>query len=295
VTRLPRAVLLLLAAAVLAFGATLPPGVAAEDKIIAKVNGRAITEADVRLAEGEIGNDLGTLPAEQRRRVLVEYLIENMLFAQAAEKAQLGSGQGFDERQRYWQRRALRDAYFDHNVKGSITEADARKFYDTQVASTSAQEEVRARHILVETEEKAKEIYENIAHGADFTAMARQFSKDPGSKEDGGDLGYFTRGRMVPQFEDAAFKTAKGEVSLPVKSQFGWHLIKVEDKRQRGAPAFDKIKDRIMATLIHRRAQEIGLGLRGGATLEFVDPELKAEVEKETAIRPVPGGGQGKR
>jgi peptidyl-prolyl cis-trans isomerase C len=277
-------------------GAALPSGVAAEDKILAKVNGRAITEADLRLAEGEIGNDLGTLPSDQRRRVLVEYLIENMLFAQAAEKAQLGSSQGFDERQRYWQRRALRDAYFDQNVKGAVTEAEAQKFYDTQVAATSSQEEVRARHILVETEEKAKEIYENIAHGADFTTMARQFSKDPGSKEDGGDLGYFTRGRMVPQFEEAAFKTPKGEVSLPVKSQFGWHLIKVEDKRQRSAPAFDKIKDRIIATLIHRRAQEVGSGLRGTATLEFVDPELKAEVEKETAIRPVPGGGApGKR
>lgn len=295
-TRLPRAVLLPLVAALLALGAALPSGVAAEDKILAKVNGRAITEADLRLAEGEIGNDLGTLPSDQRRRVLVEYLIENMLFAQAAEKAQLGSSQGFDERQRYWQRRALRDAYFDQNVKGAVTEAEAQKFYDTQVAATSSQEEVRARHILVETEEKAKEIYENIAHGADFTTMARQFSKDPGSKEDGGDLGYFTRGRMVPQFEEAAFKTPKGEVSLPVKSQFGWHLIKVEDKRQRSAPAFDKIKDRIIATLIHRRAQEVGSGLRGTATLEFVDPELKAEVEKETAIRPVPGGGApGKR
>lgn len=293
--RAPRAFLLPIAAILFVLSPTLPPGVAAEDKVIAKVNGRAITEADLRLAEGEIGNDLGTLPTEQRRRVLVEYLIENMLFAEAAEKAQLGTGQSFDERQRYWQRRALRDAYFDHNVKGAVTEAEAKKFYDAQVASTSSQEEVRARHILVDTEEKAKEIYENIAHGADFTAMARQFSKDPGSKEDGGDLGYFTRGRMVPQFEETAFKTPKGEVALPIKSQFGWHLIKVEDKRQKGAPAFDKIKDRIIATLVHRRAQEMGQNLRGTAKLEFVDPELKAEIDKETAIRPVPGGAQGKR
>lgn len=288
--RLTRLALLPLVGAMLALGALLPAGVAAEDKIVAKVNGRAITEADMRLAEGEIGNDLGTLPAEQRRRVLVEYLIENILFAEAAEKEKLGTGPSFQERQQYWQRRALRDTYFDAKVKGSVTEADAKKFYDSQVAATPAQEEVRARHILVETEEKAKEIYENVAHGADFTAMAKQHSKDPGSKEDGGDLGYFTRGRMVPQFEEVAFKTPKGEVSLPVKSQFGWHLIKVEDKRQRGAPAFDKIKDRIVATLVHRRAQEIGVGLRGGASLEYVDPELRAEVDKETAIRPVPGG-----
>ena len=262
----------------------------AQDKVVAKVNGQDITEADLRLAEGEIGNDLGSLPADQRRRVLVEYVIENLLFAEAGEKEKLGAAQGFEERRRYWQRRAMRDTYFETKVKSSVTESDAKKFYDSQVAATPTQEEIRARHILVDTEEKAKEIYENVAHGADFMAMAKQHSKDSGSKEDGGDLGYFTRGRMVPQFEETAFKTPKGEVSLPVKSQFGWHLIKVEDKRQRGAPAFDKIKDRIMATLIHRRAQEIGAGLRGGANVEFVDPELKAEVEKETAIRPVPSG-----
>ena len=265
---------------------------AADDAVVATVNGRAITEADVRLAEAEIGNDLGTLQPEKRRRVLVEYLIETILFAQAGEKEQLGGGQGFDQRKRYWHRRAMRDTYFDHSVKGAVSEADAKKFYDTEVATTPALEEVRARHILVDSEEKAKEIYEKIAHGADFTEMAKQYSKDPGSKDDGGDLGYFTRGRMVPQFEEAAFKLEKGEVSLPVQSQFGWHLIKVEDKRQRGAPPFEKIKDRIIATLVHRRAQKIGKHLRSEAKVEFVDPVLKAQVDKEKAIRPAPSSAK---
>jgi peptidyl-prolyl cis-trans isomerase C len=264
------------------------PVALAQDQVVATVNGRPITEADVRLAESEIGNDLGTLPVEQRRRVLVEYLIENALFAEAGEKEKLDTGQSFDERMRYWQRRALRDAYFDRSVKGSVSDAEARQFYDAQVAATPPQEEVRTRHILVETEEQAKEIYEKIAHGEDFGKMARQFSKDPGSKDEGGDLGYFGRGRMVPQFEEAAFKLTKGDVSLPVKSQFGWHLIKLEDKRQRSAPPFDQIKDRITAALIHRKAQEIGAGLRGAAKVEFVDPDLRAQVDKETGMRPVP-------
>ncbi|MEZ5816052.1 MAG: peptidylprolyl isomerase [Hyphomicrobiaceae bacterium] len=265
---------------------------AADDAVVARVNGRDITESDIRLAEAEIGNDLGSLPPDKRRLVLVEYLIETALFAEAGEKEKLGSGRAFDDRRRYWDRRAMRDAFFDHSVKGAVSEADAKTFYDEQVAATPAQEEVRARHILVDTEDKAKEIYEKIAHGADFMQMAKQFSKDPGSKEDGGDLGYFVRGRMVPQFEEAAFKLEKGEVSLPVKSKFGWHLIKVEDKRQRGAPPFDKIKDRILASLIHRRAQEIGLNLRRAAKLEFVDPALKAQAEKATGIRPVPAEKQ---
>ncbi|MGD9805714.1 MAG: peptidylprolyl isomerase [Hyphomicrobiaceae bacterium] len=278
----------LVAAVALAAAVSPSTCLAADDTVVAKVNGRVITEADVRLAEGEIGNDLGTLTPDKRRRVLVEYIIETMLFAEAGEKQKLGSGQRFDERRRYWDRRAMRDTYFDHSVKGSVSEADAKKFYDTQVAATPAQEEVRAMHILVETEEKAKEIYEKIAHGAEFADMAKQYSKDPGSKDEGGDLGYFTRGRMVPQFEEAAFKLDKGEVSLPVQSQFGWHLIKVEDKRQRGAPAFEKIKDRIIATLVHRRAQEIGQNLREAAQVEFVDPALKAQSDQEKTIRPAP-------
>lgn len=265
----------------------------AQDKVVAKVNGRDITETDMRLAEAEIGNDLGSIPAEQRRRVLVEYLIENHLFAQAAEGDKLGSGPAFDERMKYWQRRALRDAYFDKSVKDSVSEADAKKLYDDQVSAARPQEEVRARHILVESEAKAKEIFELIAHGEDFARMAKQHSKDPGSKDDGGDLGYFTKGQMVPQFEEAAFKLKKGDISQPVQSQFGWHVIKLEDRRQRGAPPFDQIKDRIIASLIHRKAQEVGQKLREAAKLEFVDPALKAEVEEEGKIKPLPSGPPG--
>ncbi len=260
----------------------------AEDKVVAKVNGRSITEADVRLAEAEIGNDLGSIPAEQRRRVLVEYLIENHLLAEAAEGEKLGSGTAFDERMKYWQRRALRDAYFDKSVKGAVTEAEAKKLYDAQVAAAKPSEEARARHILVESEVKAKEIFEKIAHGEDFARMAKEHSKDPGSKEEGGDLGYFSRGQMVPQFEDAAFKLKAGEMSQPIQSQFGWHIIKLEDKRQRGAPPFDTIKERIMASLVHKKAQDMVQGLRDKAKLEFVDPALKAEADKEGQIRLAP-------
>lgn len=261
---------------------------AAEDKILAKVNGKSITEADVRLAEAEIGNDLGSLSAEQRRRVLVEYLIENQLLAEAGTAAKLGSGPSFDERIRYWQRRALRDAYFEQSIKATVTEDDARKLYDAQAAAAKPQEEVHARHILVDSEVKAKEVFELIAHGADFEKMAKEHSKDPGSRERGGDLGYFSRGQMVPVFEEAAFRIKPGEVSQPFKSQFGWHILKVEDKRQKGLPPFDLIKGRIMAALVHRKAQEVAQSLRDKAQLEFLDPELKAQVEQENQPKIVP-------
>lgn len=277
------------AAPFLAQGA-LAPAVLAEDKVVAKVNGKDITDADLRLAEAEIGSDLGSLPAASRRRVLLEYVIENQLFADAAEAAKLATGTVFDQRMQYWRRRALREFYFEQKLKGSVSEADAKAIYDAQVKGATPQEEVRARHILVDSEAQAKELAEKVAKGADFAELAKQFSKDPGSKGEGGDLGYFSRGQMVPVFEEAAFKLKKGEVSPPVKSQFGWHILKVEDRRPRGAPPFAAIKDRLIASMIHRKAQQTASELRQKAKLEYIDPEFKAQVDREKAIRPAPGG-----
>ena len=271
----------------LALALQLPPA-AAQDGVVAKVNGKTITEADIKLAEDEIGSDLGSLPEATKRRVLVEYLIENQLFANAAEGDKLNSGAEFDKRMQYWRRRALRDTYFFKAVKDSVGDADAKAFYDEQIKQLKPEEEVKARHILVETEQQAKDISDKIAKGGDFAALAKEFSKDPGTKDEGGTLGYFGRGQMVPQFEDAAFKLKKGETSAPVQTQFGWHLIQVEDRRERKPPDFDTIKDRLVASMIHRKAQEVAASLRGKAQIEYLDPEIKKQVEGAKTDAPAP-------
>lgn len=253
----------------------------AQDKVVATVNGKNITEADMRLADAEIGADLGSLPPATRRRVLAEYLIEFQLFADAAEGDKLGAGASFDERMAYFKRRALRDSYFEKAVKASVSDAAAKTFYDDQVKLLKPEEEVQARHILVDAEDKAKELAEKIKGGADFAALAKENSKDPGSKDEGGMLGFFSRGQMVPQFEDAAFGLKKGEVSAPVKSQFGWHLIKVEDRRAKQPPTFEQVKDRILMSMIQKKAQDTLSQLRGKAKVEFVDAEIKKEVEED--------------
>lgn len=265
-----------------------PVALQAQEKVVAKVNGKPITESDLQMAESEIGNDLGSLPPGARRRVLLEYVIENQLFAEAAETAKINTGTAFDERLAYWRRRALREHFFEKTLKPSVNEADARRIYDQQVGSAKPQEEVRARHILVESEALAKEIGEQLAKGGDFIALAKQHSKDPGSKDEGGDLGYFGSGQMVPIFEETAFKLKKGEISAPVKSQFGWHILKLEDRRAKGAPPFDAIKERLIASMVHRKAQQVAADLRGKAQLEYIDPAIKSQVESETAIRPAP-------
>jgi len=259
----------------------------AQERVIAKVNGKTITDTDMKLAEAEIGSDLGSLPEATKRRVLIEFLIETQLFADAAEGQKLVVGNSFEEPMQYWRRRALRDAYFDKSVRESISDAEARKFYENQVGAQKSDQEVRARHILVESKDKAREVYEKLAHGSDFARLAKEYSKDPGSKDQGGDLGFFGRGQMVPQFEEAVFRLKKGEVSEPFESQFGWHIVRLDDRRQRSAPTFEAVKGQVVASMIHKRAQQVAADLRGKAQIEYIDPELKRALESaRTGARP---------
>lgn len=250
-------------------------------KAVANVDGVPIMEADLELAEAEIGGNLGTLDANTKRRVLVEYLVENQLFANAANKEKLASGPDFDRRLAYWRQRALREAYFEKNVKAKIGDSAARALYDDKVKMIKPEEEVEARHILVSKEEDAKDLVTKIRDGADFAMLAKEHSGDAGSKEKGGMLGYFGKGQMVPQFEQAAFALKPGEVSDPVKSQFGWHIIKVENRRQKPPPKFEAVKDQILGSLIHKRAQKVAEELRTSAKIEYLDPKIKAMVEAD--------------
>src|SRR5262245_38916181 len=175
----------------------------------------------------------------------------------------------------------LGDGYFDKALRETVPGADAKKFYQKQMGSLKSDEEVRASHILVDSKDKAREVYEKLAHGSDFAQLAKEYSKDPGSKDQGGELGFFGRGQMVPQFEEAAFGLKKGEVSEPFESQFGWHVVRVDDRRRRSAPAFEAVKERVVASMIHKKAQQVAADLRGKAQIEYIDPELKRSLESE--------------
>jgi peptidyl-prolyl cis-trans isomerase C len=281
--RVPAA-LAVLALVSLCLAAAVQPAVAqekADETIVAKVNGKAITESDMQLAENELGGDLANLPPEIKRRALAEYLIDNVLFAEAAEAADIASSPEFKEQMDYLRRRLLREQYFEKTLKGTIGEDEAKKIYDARIADLKPEDEFAARHILVESEEKAKELRAKIAGGADFAEVAKENSTDTGSKEQGGLLGYFVKGQMVPEFEGAVVKMQKGEVSEPVKTNFGWHLIKLEDRRRKDPPSFDSVKNTIMNSLVVRKAQEKASTLREKAQLEYVDAGIKKQVEEQ--------------
>ncbi len=264
------------------------PAAAADDTVVARVNGFDIKQSDLDFAASEVGTRLATLPVGDRQRVLLQYVIENELMAGAGQTDNLDKTDTFPNRVKYHERRALRDAFFDVKISGAVTEADAKKIFDEQIVEVKPQQEVHARHILVATEAEAKEVAERLKKGEDFAVIAKEKSKDTGAE--GGDLGFFTRGQMLKPFEDAAFALDVGQISEPVQTQFGWHIIKVEEKRDQALPTFDQVKAAIIAQLIQAKAQEVVTGLRDTAKIEVVDPELKKAMEAAAAAAAVAPG-----
>ena len=167
----------------------------------------------------------------------------------------------------------MRDTYFEKRVKGAIGEKEVRAIFDREIKKFKAVAEVRARHILVKKEEDALDIIERLNRGDEFDILAKEKSEGP-SGRNGGDLGYFPKGQMDKSFEEAAFALSPGEVSAPVKSSFGWHIIKVEDKRMTKAPVFEELKNRIKAQLVQHRSRKITSDLRKAAKVEVLDKEL---------------------
>jgi peptidyl-prolyl cis-trans isomerase C len=269
------------------------PALAAEP--LARINGQDITEAELNIIESELGPDVAGLPAEARRRVLFESWLEERLLADAADKAQLGAGSDFEARMKYYRLRALRDAYFEKKVRDAVGEDEAKKVYDAEVGKLKPETEVHARHILVKAEDEAKAVVGELKAGGDFVALAQKHM--PGqSGASGGDLGYFTRGQMVKAFEDVAFTLDKGQVSDPVKSEFGWHVIKVEDKRDRQAPSFADVKGQILASLVRAKLQTVTQELRKSAKIEVLDASLKkAMAEEADAGSEIKLGAEGKK
>jgi peptidyl-prolyl cis-trans isomerase C len=273
--------------AVLAAAVFAAPGMqalaqdAAPDTVVVTVDGKPITEADLKLAEGEVGAELGQLPADVKRRALAEYLIDNQLFANAAETEKLGDTPEFQKYMTYLRQRALREQYFEKKLKDTVNEDEAKKIYNARVAEMKPEWEFAARHILVADEAKAKELRAKIAAGEDFAKLASENSTDPASKKEGGLLGYFGMGQMVPEFEAAVVKMQKGELSEPVKTAYGWHIIKLEDRRQKQPPPFDQVKATILNSLAVRKAQEASLAMRGKAKIDYVDAGIKKQVEEQ--------------
>ncbi|MDP4822673.1 MAG: peptidyl-prolyl cis-trans isomerase [Aestuariivirgaceae bacterium] len=258
----------------LAAALAAPAAFAADDKVVVKVNGHDITASEVQLAAEDIMPKLGELPPNLRYPFIVEYLMERHLLAQAAVKAGTADTDEYKKRLAFYQAKALRDAYFTDMVKPKITDDMVKSAYDKEASKVTTAERVRARHILVASEDEADEVLARLKKGEKFEDVAKQASLD-GSKEYGGDLGYFTAEEMVGEFSKAAFALKPGQISKPVKTNYGWHIIKLEDRKPGGAQPFEQVQAGIRAILLRQEVQKEVNGLRQAATIEIVDPDLK--------------------
>jgi peptidyl-prolyl cis-trans isomerase C len=248
----------------------------ADDKVLAKVNGSEIRQSDVALAEEELGPSLAQMDPATKDENVLAFLIDMKIVSKAAEDKKVQDSDDFKKRLAFTRNRLLMDSLLASEGKAATSDDAMKKVYEEASKQITGEEEVHARHILVETEDDAKAVKAELDKGADFAELAKKKSKDPGAS-DGGDLGFFTKDQMVPEFSQAAFALEPGKISDPVKSQFGWHIIKVEEKRKRKAPDFDQVKSQI-ETYVTRKAQAEYVGkLREAAKIERLDkPEETA-------------------
>src|SRR6202171_4180871 len=227
-------------------------------------------------AQEELGPSLAQMDPATKKDNVLSFLIDMKIVAKAAEDKKVENNEDFKKRLAFTRNRLLMDSLLATEGKTATTDEAMKKVYEEASKQITGEQEVHARHILVETEDEAKAVAEELKKGADFAELPKKKSKDPGASE-GGDLGFFTKDQMVPEFSVVAFTLEPGKISDPVKSQFGWHIIKVEEKRARKAPDFEQVKGQI-ETYVARKAQaDYVAKLREAAKVERMDkPDEKA-------------------
>lgn len=280
ITALALALTLPLAAALAQTAPAVPAAPAAPETVVAKVNGSAITAGDLAIAAEDPALSLPGVDDAQKKGLLVDYMVDLKVGAQAAEAAKVGDSPDFQRKLAYFKDKLLLDEYLEREARKAATPEAAKALYDQTVTAMKPEEEVHARHILVDNEAEAKTIAVRIKGGEDFSKVAGEVSKDPGSKAEGGDLGWFTKERMVAPFAEAAFKLSAGQVSDPVKTQFGWHVIKVEEKRTKPVPSFSEMREQVDQYLTRKAQQDLILKLREGAKVERTDAAAVPETKK---------------
>jgi peptidyl-prolyl cis-trans isomerase C len=249
-----------------------------KDPVVAAVNGTEIHESDLAIAEAEAGQIPPMSPAA-KKDYLVQFMTDLILVAKAAEDRNLAATDEFKNKLAFERRKLLMTDLLQSVGKEALTDAAMRKVYEDAVKQMSDEQEVHARHILIRAapddkkasdsaKEKIEAVIGRLKKGEDFAEIAKELTEDPSGKTNGGDLGYFGKEQMVPEFAEVAFKLDKGQISDPVKTQFGWHVIKVEDKRDKKPPTFEDVKPQIEQFVVRKAQAELVQKLRSEAKVE---------------------------
>ncbi len=246
-------------------------GAESTDPVVARVDGEEIRRSDVVEAQQLLSAQYRRVPFERLFEPLLERMINSKLAARAGRKENLHESERVRRQVARFEDQIVERIYLDRRIEAVLTEDAVRRRYADSFIDFKPKEEVSARHILVKTEAEARAVIEELDGGADFADLARTKSTGP-SKTKGGDLGYFTRERMVPEFAAAAFALKRGAyTSEPVQTQFGWHVIKLEDRRQTRPGGFEEQKETLRQKMAKEMVAEIVASLKRSATIERFD------------------------
>jgi peptidyl-prolyl cis-trans isomerase C len=271
-----------MAALALSFGVALaqaaPPAAAPApaqgDPVLAKVNGQPIHMSDLKDAAQTLPPNARGMPEQVLFPMLLDQLIDGKALLIEARKSGLDKDPDVQRQMKAADDQVLQSAMLSKQVGPSITEAAVKARYDQDIAGKPGAEEVHARHILVDNEADAKKIIADLGKGGDFAALAKQYSKDTTAAAQGGDLGFFKKDEMVPEFATAAFALQPNQVSpTPVHTQFGWHVIQVLERRQAPAPTFEQSQDELRQKLIHDGVKKAVAQARADVTVEKFNPD----------------------
>ncbi len=240
----------------------------ADDPVVARVNGKEIKRSDVLASLQQLGPEAQNYPVQMIYPQLLEQLVQSELVTEAGYKAKLQDSAEVKKRLKEAEQQFVQQAWLRAEIDKRMTQDKLKAAYDKWVKANPPQDEVRARHILVKTKEEADAIIKQLKGGADFAKLAGEKGTD-GTKSNGGDLGYFVKDQMVKEFAEVAFAMKPGDVSqTPVKTEFGYHVIKVEDKRKQTLPTFDQAAPQLRSAVAQDIAEEVIQGLRKGAKVE---------------------------
>ncbi len=236
--------------------------------VLATVNGEEITQADIDLFYQELPDQMKQIPIEQVQNQILDRLIDQQLILGEAKKARLDKRPDIERKLAYEKTKILNESYLEIVLEKEVTPERIREVYNRAIALEEKREEIKARHILVKTEAEALDIINALKRGGDFISLAKERSTGPSGKN-GGDLGFFTADQMVPPFSKAAYALRKGETSdKPVQTQFGWHVIKVEDRRLAGVRPFQELEPQIREQLVTKAYEKIIQQFRKTAKIE---------------------------
>lgn len=263
-----------------------PAKSAGDDPVVARVNGQPITRSVVLEFYGQLPAPMNQIPLEQLLPGLINELAARKLLGMAAEKAKLADDPAVKAQLQTAREQVLQQAYLDHKLKTELTEAKLKARYEELIKAQPPQEEVHARHILAATEADAKAALDEVKKGGDFGEISKKRSTGP-TAATGGDLGFFTKDKMVPEFAEAAFKLQPGQVTeAPVQTQFGWHIIKVEARRKAEAPKFEDVRAQVYEIMGNEVVEKTVAELRKDAKVEQYDWQPLSG--KLPAIAPAP-------